>query len=305
MEYIDFNGWKKSIRLHNGKIELIATTLVGPRLMRFAFTGEKNILAELPGQQGRCGEAEWMLRGGHRLWLAPEEKPRTYEPDNEPVEARELPDGFRISQPAGPLSGVAKQMTVKMDPVRNMVNIRHTLANRGERPIHCAPWALTVMAPGGTALIPLAPKIPHTRLLTHVQEWSLWGYTDLGDDRWTITPSYVFFRHDAERGPNKLGMAHREGWIAYMLEPFLFVKRFNRIEGALYPDGNVNFETFANEDFLEIESLGPLVCLETNAAISHDEEWWLFRDVPLCRTPDEVETHVLPLVQEAERLSAE
>lgn len=299
MKKIDYNGWKNSVMLDNGAIEVVVTTAVGPRVIRCGFTGQRNLFAELSDQQGGAGESDWMLRGGHRLWVAPEEKPLTYEPDNVPIEISEIPGGIRTMQPAGPLSGIAKEMDITLDADLNRVRIRHSLRNVNRPAVDCAPWALSVMAPGGTALIPLPPKIAHTDRLTHNQEWSLWGYTDLSDDRWTITPSYLFFRQDATRGPNKLGLVHREGWVAYMLEPFLFVKRFTRLEGAAYPDGGVNFETFSNEDFLEVESLGSLVRLETGATASHDEEWWLFRDVPLCRTPRDVERHVIPRIQES------
>ncbi len=298
MQTVDFNGWRNNVRLANRDVELIITTAVGPRILRCGFMGERNLFAELPGEQGGADESEWMLRGGHRLWVAPEEKPKTYELDNTPVAFEALPEGVRTRQPPGPLSGIAREMVITLASDANRINLRHTLINRGPVAVHCAPWAATVMAPGGTALIPLPPKIPHSERLTHNQEWSLWAYTDLGDDRWTITPSYLFFRQDRTRGPNKLGIAHRQGWVAYMLEPFLFVKRFGYTEGSLYPDGGVNFETFSNQDFLELESLGPLVCLEAGAMVTHDEEWWLFRDVPLCRDVAAVAEQIAPRLRD-------
>ena len=56
----------------------------------------------------------------------------------------------------------------------------------------------------------------------------------------------VLFRQDPRRGPNKIGIAHRPGWVAYLREGLLFVKRFAFREGATYPDGGVNFETYSN-----------------------------------------------------------
>ena len=276
MEKTSYNGWDNNVRLQCGAADLIATLDVGPRILRFGFRGERNLFAEMADQQGGRGESEWMIRGGHRLWAAPEKKPDTYEPDNDPVEASALPDGgVRLTPPIGKLTGLQKIMDLVPLPDENGVEIRHVLVNRGDRVAEVAPWALTVMAPGGTAIVPLPAKIPHTERLTHNQEWSLWSYTDLTDSRLTLGSRFVLLRQDPARGPIKLGLAHREGWAGYALDGCVFVKRFERLETAVYPDGNVNFEMFANEEFLEIESLGGLTALRPGDRIEHRETWSL------------------------------
>jgi hypothetical protein len=296
MEKVRFNGWKDNVRLSNRDVELIVTTEVGPRMVRFGFVGKKNLFAEIRGQQGGRGEKEWMIRGGHRFWIAPEEKPKTYELDNTPIEARAIRDGVRTVQPVGPLSGIQKVIDITLAPRRNEVRIVHTLRNRSRRAVRLAPWALSVMAPDGCAIIPLPKKIPHEKRLTHNQEWSLWGYTDFADGRWTLGSRYLFFRQDRRKGPNKLGLAHREGWVAYQLGEFVFVKRFARKDGAPYPDGGCNFETFSNQEMLEIESLGPLVDLAPGRSVKHEEVWTLHRGVKPCSTEKDIERYLLPLL---------
>lgn len=291
MNKTKFNGWD-CVKLANRDVELIVTTEVGPRIARFAFKGKQNVMAEL-GRPGGRGEKTWQIRGGHRLWLAPEVKPLTYELDNVPVKVAAIPNGVRTAQAPGPLTGVQKKMAITLDPKRNSVRIVHTLTNRGRKPVTLAPWALTVMAPKGMAIIPLPAKIPHTARLTHNQEWSIWGYTDFADSRWTLGSRYLFFRQDPKKGPNKLGIAHREGWVAYWLAGNLFVKRFKWTDGATYPDGGVNFETFSNEGFLELESLGPLVTLKPGRSTVHEERWELYRNVPRCRTEEDVDKFVV------------
>jgi hypothetical protein len=105
----------------------------------------------------------------------------------------------------------------------------------------------------------------------------------------------VFFRQDRTRGPNKLGIAHREGWIGYLLGEFLFMKRFDWRDGKPYPDGGVNFETFSNEQMLELESLGPLVELAPGRSVAHTETWTLHRGLPVCQTEADMDAHVAPL----------
>jgi hypothetical protein len=205
--------------------------------------------------------------------------------------------GVKFSQEPGKLTQVAKAMTVSAPDRKNRITIEHTLTNCGRKSVTLAPWALTVMAPGGKAILPLPKKVPHTSRLTHNQEWSIWSYTDFGDPRWTLGSRYVILRQDKRRGPTKLGVAHREGWVAYQLGEFLFVKEFSFVEGAAYPDGGVNFETFTNEDMLEVESLGPLVTLKPGAATRHTEVWQLFRGVPKCEKEADIDRHILPLVK--------
>jgi len=294
MEAIEFNGWRNTIRLANSEIEVLVTTEIGPRIIRCGYIGERNMFAEIEGHQGGCAEDEWMLRGGHRLWIAPEEKPKTYELDNSQVEVEEIPDGIRTLQPVGPLSGVAKSMEITLCPESNNIKVLHTLTNMSDKPVKLAPWALSVMATDGMAVVPMPSMIPHTDRLTHNQEWSLWGYTDFTDPRWSLGSRYVFFRQDTTRGPNKLGIAHREGWVGYLLDEFLFVKRFDWIDGAVYPDGGVNFETFSNEEFLEVESLGPIVSLDLGQTTTHEENWSLHRGVPYIETEDDADNHVTP-----------
>jgi hypothetical protein len=175
MERVSFNGWDNCVRLANDEVELIITTAVGPRIVRFGYIGEKNMFAEFEGQQGTSGESEWMIRGGHRLWIAPEEAPLTYELDNGPIEVEKIPNGVRTIQPIDKLSGILKTMDITLAPDSNQVEVRHTLTNRNDNPVDAAPWALSVMAPDGMAVIPRPAFIPHTDRLTHNQEWSIWA----------------------------------------------------------------------------------------------------------------------------------
>jgi len=296
MEMVKFNGWKNNVRLCNKEVELIVTKDVGPRVIRFGFVGERNVFAEYKGQQGKMREKEWMIRGGHRFWIGPEEKPKTYELDNAPIEIERTKEGIRTIQPTGPLSGIQKSMEISLARKTNNVKIVHFLKNMKKKPVTVAPWALTVMAPGGMEIIPFPKKISHTDRLTHNQRWSLWGYTDFGDPRWTVTGQYIFFRQDAKRGPNKLGIAHREGWAGYLIDGYLFVKRFQWMETAHYPDGGCNFETFSNEDMLEVESLGPLVTLQPGQTAQHEERWSLHRKLPSIKTEADVDLHIRKLL---------
>ena len=44
--------------------------------MRYAFVGGQNFFKEFAETLGKSGEPAWILRGGHRVWAAPEDAVR-------------------------------------------------------------------------------------------------------------------------------------------------------------------------------------------------------------------------------------
>src|SRR5260370_22874998 len=95
IEKVACRGWPNSYRMSNGEVELIITTDVGPRVIRFAFIGGQNIFKEFEPQLGHSGEKEWMPRGGHRLWDAPPCTRGIYTPANSPAQAEPKADTRR------------------------------------------------------------------------------------------------------------------------------------------------------------------------------------------------------------------
>lgn len=82
VETVAYQGWKNNLRLSNGDAELLITLDVGPRILSYRLANRNNVLKEFADQLGQAGEKEWMIRGGHRLWVAPEDTTRTYALDN-------------------------------------------------------------------------------------------------------------------------------------------------------------------------------------------------------------------------------
>jgi hypothetical protein len=306
MEKVAYKGWPNCCRLANGKVELIATLDVGPRIIRFGFLGGENELKEFPDQVGLTGGLppdEWRIYGGHRLWHAPEVRPRSYLPDNGPVAAEDLGGFVRLTQPTEPGSGIQKQIDLALSPRQAAVKVTHRLRNDGPWPVELAPWALSVMAPGGVAVIPLPPPGSHEANLGANGLLGLWAYTDLTDPRWTIGRKYILLRQDpAAAGPQKIGACLSAGWTAYARggpSGRLFVKKADLVPGGQYPDGGCSVEVFTNADMLELETLAPLVHLQPGAAVEHVEHWRLLRDVPTPQNDANVDRDVLPLIKTA------
>ncbi|MDO8589617.1 MAG: hypothetical protein Q7T82_21540 [Armatimonadota bacterium] len=309
MEKIEYGGWPNCIRLTNGTVELVATTDVGPRIIRYGFVGQDNEFHEAASDMGKIGGDEWRGYGGHRLWHAPEAKPRTYFPDNSPVRFEMNSDTLRLTQEVEPTTGMQKEIAMTTPGENGHVRVTHKITNTNLWPVEFAPWALTVMHGGGKAIFPQEPYSPHPDIPDYpgqkidpkyylpARNLIMWSYTKLSDPRWVYTDKYLLLKQDpkAER-PQKIGMSNRQGWAAYARNGHLFVKTSQYQEGAVYPDGGCSFETFTNADMLEVETLGPVVNLAPGAGVTHIEDWYLFDGVEFEERDESIDGSVRRLV---------
>jgi len=281
IEKIDYRGWPNSYRISNGTVEAVVTSDIGPRIMRYGFAGGQNFFREFDAQLGRSGEPEWQPRGGHRIWVAPEDPVLSYAPDNDPVEIALTSDGLVATQPVEPLTGLEKQLTVRMAATGSDVEVVHRIRNAGAAPYRLAPWALSMMAQGGHGIHGFPPRGTHPEMLAPTNPLVMWAFTNLSDPRWTLLERHMVLRQDpANPVPQKLGTFNSKTWGAYLLHGELFLKRYDAPGApADYPDFGCSFETFTNAEILELETLGPLKTLAPGESLTHLERWSAHRNV--------------------------
>jgi hypothetical protein len=119
----------------------------------------------------------------------------------------------------------------------------------------------------------------------------------MSDPRWAFGRKYVRLHTDEKlTEPQKVGVANKQGWAAYLRKDTLFVKRFPYVEGAVYPDLGCNFETYTAGNFMEIETLGPMIKLDSGQSAIHVETWYLFKGVKAENTEASIDANILPLV---------
>jgi hypothetical protein len=296
---VNYKGWDNCYRVSNDLIDLVVTTDVGPRIIRLGFLDGDNEFAEFADEVGKTGGDEWRIYGGHRFWHAPEVPPRNNAPDNGPV-ALEQHQGFvRLVQPVEPTTGIQKEIDIALAPDAAAVKVTHRLRNLNLWAVDLAPWALSVMAQGGVAILPLPPRRKHSEYLLPTNTLVYWAYTDLSDPRWTIGKGFILLRQDpAANAPQKVGLMAPDGWIAYARNNHLFLKRVAYDAGASYPDWGSSLETYTGAEMLECETLGPTVRLEPQATVEHVEDWSLFDDVPMPANDADVLAHVVPTIRQ-------
>lgn len=300
IDVINYQGWDDCYRLTNGSAELIVTGGFGPRIIRWGLVGSHNEFAEFEETLGRIDTEEWQLYGGHRFWHAPEAPTRSYYPDCHPVQVEQRADGVRVIQPVEATTGIQKEIDIHMHASAAQVTVAHRLRNHNLWTVELAPWALSVMAPGGKAISPLPPRADHgLDNLLPTNTLSMWSYTDMSDPRWTWGQRYIMLEQTTTGAPQKIGVLNTEGWVAYAHDDHLFVKTFTYQPGATYPDMGCSVELFTNAYMLEVETLGPLVSLVPGASVEHVERWYLFDGVPTPQTEADIDAYVLPLAQQA------
>jgi hypothetical protein len=300
VEKIDYAGWPNCYRLSNAEVELIVTTDVGPRVIRYGFAQGQNLFKEFREQLGKSGESDWRPRGGHRLWAGPEAVPMSYALDNGPLHAEAGDGTIKLTQPVEPETGFQKTMVVRLAGSGSAVEVEHRIRNTNGSAKRICSWGLTMMAPGGTAVAAFPPRGTHPQMLQPTNPLVMWGYSNFSDPRWKLTEKYLVLRQDPKAAtPVKAGLWNRDTWQAYLLGTDLFMKSMTAAqEPEAYPDMGCSLETFTNADFLEMETLSPLETLAPGESIVHTEHWSLHPDVRLFAwTDEELDRVVAPKVR--------
>ena len=295
IDKIEFGGWKDCIRIYNREIEVIVTTAVGPRIVSLGYIGGQNFFHLVPEHLGKSGGKEWRIFGGHRLWHAPEAIPRSYEPDNDPVEVSINNGTVTLTQTKEPGTGIIKRLDLEIATDANQITVTHTLQNSGAWDIELAAWALSVLVPGGRAIVPQEPYGEGDAYLLPARPLVLWQYTRMNDARWTWGEKYIQARHDAAlTSETKIGILNKQGWVAFALNGELLIKKFPYDRSATYTDLGSNNEIYVNGSFLEIETLSPFRRIAPGEAITHQERWMLAK-CDVGNDERSIDARVLPL----------
>lgn len=258
------------VHVRMGRLEIGVATGFGPRIVGFAPVDGANLFAELGDrgidlQDGR----RFVFGGGHRLWLAPEVPETTYEPDDVSVSVEQDSDMVEVS---GVVAGVRKTIRILPLADRSSVRVEHTIESLLDEPLEIAPWAITQVRPGGTALLPIGTGSSDPHGLQATSAVVGWPYTDW--DALAADASGGVLHIVGERTtPTKVGVALERGWMAYVTEGWLFVKCAAVAPSTI--DRGATGQVYACADFVELETLGSPKALAKGATVTHREEWHL------------------------------
>lgn len=276
------------VKLANEKLALWITKSIGPRVIGLAAVGGENLFAVLPDTKIEYPDREtYYLRGGHRLWYAPEKPETTYIPDNQALEVLEVENGVELIQPIDQPTMIQKIMRIQIDPHEAKVEVNHRLKNFGENEFALAPWAITQIRPGGLAIFPQQTGHADPHGLLPNRHIVLWPYTPINSPHIHWRDEAVYLEANMTDGALKIGFPNPGGWMAYAIEDALFVKRAEYGLNANYLDRRASTQSYCCEAFIEFETLGPYASLQPGETVQHDETWEIFSEG---EWPEEVAT---------------
>ena len=278
LQTIEYKGWKDCLLLDNGEIELVVSVGLGPRVLSFKRKDGANFFKNFDDQMANISRDTWQSYGGHRLWHAPEVWTRTYYPDVQPVKYEWDGSRLTLNCETETVSRLQKQIVIDFPASGSLVKVTHRIYNRGPWAAKFATWALSVMAPGGTVIVPQEPFVPHGpgegQSFAAGRPIVLWQFTNMADPRFVWGKRFIrMSQDDAYPTKQKFGAMVKPGWAAYDFGSELFIKRFAFFPGANYPDYGCNAEFYTEPGMLEIESLGPEVPVEPGDFAEHIETW--------------------------------
>nr|WP_319488327.1 hypothetical protein [uncultured Caproiciproducens sp.] len=292
----EYENYGRCLRLSNGLIDVIVTIEFGPRIVRFGFIDEANILYNDLERRNFINSESMMERygkdaafyhyGGHRVWLSPEKMPETYYPDNEPVVYGILPEGVSFTPPRQKSNDIQLSFEVIIGEGTTDIMVVHSVKNCSKEKQTYALWALTMVKSGGVEVIPVSKDGGNALLPNRIL--SVWPYTDIQDNRLFFGNRFLTVRHDGGN-PNalKLGVNNTLGWASYTNGKYTLVKRYVHNAQAAYPDHGCSYETYVCGDFVEMESLSPLYSIEPGEGIRHVENLSLMKEPFPCDPADE------------------
>lgn len=259
-------------RLANDHLWVDVLATAGPRVVRLGLAGsERNLLAETPDVGWETPHGRYELFGGHRLWFAPEDPDRVAVPDGQGLLVEHDGDRMRLTGPAEEPTGLVRSIELRLAAGTAAVELCHELRNIGSRPLELAPWTITQLPLGGTVLLPQRAATPGHHVRPN-RSLVLWPYMSWEDPRFQARDGLLTL--DAVAGPSlKLGYFNEAGWVAYVRDELVLVRRFTPLPGRPHPDLGCNVETYIGPRFIELELLGPLTELAPGAVVSLVERW--------------------------------
>jgi hypothetical protein len=204
------------------------------------------------------------LRGGHRLWKAPEDS--FFNCPEEGVTVIEG-DGVILRSPVD-VSGLEKEIAFRLDG--NCVHLSHRITWHGESPLELAPWTITQLRLDSLGILPLKgvagnESAPNRSIV-------IWPYTSLKDERLELHDDFMLVHGKPMDVSLKIGGLNTHGWLACALGDAVFVKRF-AVEVGTFPDMNSNVESYVKDVCIELELLGALKILQKGESVTLDETW--------------------------------
>lgn len=249
-----------------GDYHLQIATDFGPRITGIRLGNGPQMFASLgPDAVIEHPDGVFKFHGGHRLWVAPEVPNITYASDENPCRVTEEEGSVTVAASRDE-AGASK--VISLSATDGKLTVEHRLTMKAPR---IAPWAVTQLPLGGTAIIPFTAEdtspLPNRHLVA-------WPYTSFADHRITFTSDWIEISA-AQGPPLKLGAGLGSRRLGYFRDGYVFVKESGANTGGDMPDLGAARQVYVGGGFCEVETVDALHDLSDGGTAVFTEDWWI------------------------------
>lgn len=268
IDTIPWGRWPEAWRIRRNGVELVVVGEIGPRIMSLRRGDGPNILhvdEELAVRRG-----DWTFYGGSRFWVSPETE-ASYHAENARCSVVVDAAGITLAAPAEP-SGLRRSLRIAAGDGDEDFRITYRLANQGEMIARGGIWVLSCIRGPGRLVCPWDDGTDawSTQMIRFWRRWSTFG-TDVASPQWHLGNGMLVIEPTGEVG--KVGLFSKHGLLALVRPDGTFAKYARPMPGLTYPDGGCNLEICTTPNFIEMETLGPVMDLLPGDSIEHEERW--------------------------------
>ncbi len=281
-EEVLYKNYGNCLKITTQKVEVLVTLDIGPRIISYRLLDGGNIFFEDTERLLFVNNedtdkmffkgATWYGLGGHRLWRSPESF-STYYPENNPVEYKVSKNVFTFNQEKQIYNDVKLTITLSfLDEVQ--LKFEGMITNKSNEDKTLSSWSISMCKGPGLEIVKL-PK-DETGFVPQ-RSYSFWGFgAKNNDSRAYYGENYFALKMEpGNQNAFKIGMRVNNDSVLYLTGKSAFVKKVYRYDDLLYPDNNVNYETYTKDLFMELETLSPLKTLKPNESVTQTEVWSL------------------------------
>lgn len=262
--------WGKVLWLWDTHAEVGVALKFGIRVVHLSCPGMENLYYVQPADlsDNFVTDKGWCVRGGHRMWLAPESAD-SYYPDNDPVSYTLEGNSAVIVQNPEPWLQIRKHLRITF--TGDAVRLEHRIENLSDETRTGASWGVNTLDGGGVAEICFGGE----RGYNPKRVVSLWGHTNLHDPRLHFSTDSLTAQHIAMDGYLKLGLYSGEGKAILRNKGQQLTVTFDAQPLECYMDNGCNFELYLCRRFMELETLGVRTEIRPGESACHTEVWQL------------------------------
>jgi hypothetical protein len=234
-------------------------------------TGSRVISLKLDDEEILGSKREHPKYYGSTLWLSPEGKWHGQSVLDASAYTTEFFNGkqLHLRSNRDTVSGFAFHKVFLTNNSDTSVIIKYTITNISKEPQDVAPWEVTRVPTGGLVFF---PKHDPEDIPVANKSLPLLNTFD--------SAGFFWYPYDPLLSSSKkVFMDGSEGWVAYVRNKLVFIKKFPVIDPGRTAPGEKNIELYVNKEntYIELENQGAYQNLIPGNSLSYETKWYVRR----------------------------